>query len=363
MLKMFSIFSIVLFYICLAFGQTVNIQIFVHDNAAAGANMWFGLDLTATDGIDPALGESDLPPPPPGNAFDTRWWIPPFLGALSSMKDYRAPGNPPAFPFSGEIQHSIKFQTTDYPVTVVWSLPPQIQSTSVIQDVFGGVLVNKAFFGNDSVVVTNPGIAQLHVFVDYLDIVPVELTSFTAVLVNEEVQLNWTTATEINNQGFDIERRFQQNNHWEKIGFVPGFGTTTEPRTYSFSDENIITGKYSYRLKQIDYDGTFEYSDELAVEVDFTPSDFNLSHNYPNPFNPTTTIQFQVPRMSNVSIKIYDMLGSEVRTLITGQVAPGKYSVEWNGLNDDGVAMSSGNYIYRLVTEGFVDSKQMILLK
>ena len=131
---------------------------------------------------------------------------------------------------------------------------------------------------------------------DYDNIVPVELTSFTAsVLQNEKaVQLNWTTATETNNSGFEILRgvypansRTQNDNEWNTIGFVPGFGTTTEPKSYSFTDENVSTGIYKYRLKQIDFDGTFEYSNEIEVEVDFTPKEFVLYQNYPNPFNPT----------------------------------------------------------------------------
>jgi len=199
--------------------------------------------------------------------------------------------------------------------------------------------------------------------VDYTDIVPVELTSFTAALLDEAVLLNWSTATEINNQGFDIQRKSNSEVVWEKIGFVPGFGTTTEPRTYSFTDETITNGTYSYRLKQLDYDGTFEYSDEIVVEVDFNPSDYSLAQNFPNPFNPNTIVQFQVPKPSDVTIKIYDMLGQEIRILFAGQVASGKYTIEWNGLNDSGERMSSGNYIYRMTAGDFADTKQMILLK
>ena len=132
MRKLFSIFTIVLLYVTIAFGQaTVDIQIMVHDNTGASYPLWFGLDLTATDGIDPALGESDLPPPPPANAFDARFWLPPFSGALSSWRDYRYPdGNPPGFPFTGNKQHVIKFQSTDFPITIIWDLPSTIANTS-----------------------------------------------------------------------------------------------------------------------------------------------------------------------------------------------------------------------------------------
>ena len=167
MRKLFSILAMVLLYITIAFGQAVDIPITVTDNVGNSQIINFGLDLTATDDIDPALGESDLPPPPPGNAFDARWWLPPFAGALSSWKDYRAPGAPPAFPFTGQVEYQIKFQSTDYPITVEWNLPPEIASTSVIQDLFGGVLVSANFSGTGSVTVTSSAIGGLQVLVDY----------------------------------------------------------------------------------------------------------------------------------------------------------------------------------------------------
>jgi hypothetical protein len=169
MRKLFSILSLVLLYITIAFGQAVDIPITVTDNAGASQIINFGLDPTASDGIDAALGESDLPPPPPGNAFDARWWLPPFGGALSSWKDYR---NAPAFPYTGSVQYSIKFQSTDYPITISWDLPPEIDATSSIEDVFGGVLFQASFSGTNSAVITNAGIAQLNVFVDYNGIGP-----------------------------------------------------------------------------------------------------------------------------------------------------------------------------------------------
>ena len=172
MRKLFSILSFVLLYITIAFGQAaVDIPITVEDNAAGAQVINFGLDPTATDGLDPALGESDLPPPPPGNAFDARWWIPPFDGVLSSVRDYR---NAPAFPFTGQKTWDIKYQTTDFPITVSWNLPPEILATSVIRDrVTGGLLVNASFSGTGSVVITNPGIVELQAIVDFLNIGPV----------------------------------------------------------------------------------------------------------------------------------------------------------------------------------------------
>ena len=222
--------------------------------------------------------------------------------------------------------------------------------------------MNAIFAGTDSVVVTNAAIPSLNVSVDYLDIVPVELTSFTAVGSEEGVVLNWSTATELNNQGFEIERSTGSQN-WQKIGYVPGFGTTTEPRSYSFVDDNITNGTYSYRLKQIDFDGSFAYSDEVVVELDITPREYELFQNYPNPFNPSTNIEFQVPQADQVSLIIYDMLGQEIRTLFNDQVVPGRYTVQWDGMDNSGTLMSSGIYIYRITAGDFIESREMILMK
>ncbi len=127
---------------------------------------------------------------------------------------------------------------------------------------------------------------------------PVELTGFVAKISGNNVYLNWQTTTEINNKGFEVQRLFVNhklsiNNLWERIGFVNGCGTTTEPQSYSFRDINLQPGKYSYRLKQIDFDGTYKYSEVIEVEVE--PSSFSLSQNYPNPFNPTTNIEYRIP--------------------------------------------------------------------
>jgi FlgD Ig-like domain len=361
MRKLFTILSLVLLYVTIAFGQAAyDVQIMVHDAAGLSYPLWFGLDLTATDDIDAQLGESDLPPPPPGNAFDARWWIPPFDGSLSSWRDYRAPGDPPAFPFNGNKQHVIKFQSTDFPITISWSLPTTIANTSTIQDPFNIQVL--PFYGTDSMVVTLSAIPYVQVSIDYSDATPVELTSFTAAVNNGAVELNWRTATETNNKGFEIERK-QASTQWERIGYVEGNGTTTEPQTYTFKDNSVQTGSYYYRLKQIDFDGTFSYSKTVEAEINQTVTEYALFQNYPNPFNPTTAIKFQVPKISDVSVKIYDMLGSEVRSLFSGQVQEGIHAIVWDGLNNEGVQMSSGTYLYRITAGQFIQSKKMILLR
>jgi hypothetical protein len=195
--------------------------------------------------------------------------------------------------------------------------------------------------------------------VDNGTVTPVELSSFTAS-VNAEgnVLLYWTTATEINNQMFEIERRSKEG-QFITIGYVEGYGTTTEPQEYSYVDNTVGTGIYYYRLKQIDFNGTYEYSDEIEVEVEVNgPLTFVLKQNYPNPFNPTTKISYTIPERSNVSLKIFNLLGSEVVELVKGEVEAGSYIIEFNAS-----ALPSGIYFYRLKAGSFVETKKMVLMK
>jgi hypothetical protein len=185
--------------------------------------------------------------------------------------------------------------------------------------------------------------------------VPVELTAFTATAINGKVVLSWSTATETNNSGFQIERK--SNDTWQQIGFVPGSGTTTELRNYTYSDDNILSGKYSYRLKQIDFSGKFEYSKVVDVEVGI-PSEYSLEQNYPNPFNPSTTINYSVKEKGLVTLKIFDVLGNEVKTLLNEEKEAGKYSVKL-----DASQIASGVYFYTLQAGEFISTKKMVLLK
>ncbi len=196
-------------------------------------------------------------------------------------------------------------------------------------------------------------------------ITPVELSLFKAEADNGNVTLSWTTATEKNNRGFEVERKSGegkeqsagQKGEWEEIGFIEGNGTTTQPNSYSYVDKNLPSGKYSYRLKQMDFDGSLEYSDLVEVSVQ-SPLVFALEQNYPNPFNPATRIRYQVPVRGLVSLKVYDILGNEAAVLVNEQQVPGSYSVNFNASR-----LASGVYIYQLRLNGFVSSKKMLLLK
>jgi len=193
-----------------------------------------------------------------------------------------------------------------------------------------------------------------------LIVIPVELASFTASTNNGEVTLNWQTSTEKNNSGFEIQRR--SDGGYSSIGFVPGFGTTTERQYYSFVDARVNPGNYSYRLKQIDYDGTIAYSDEINVEVS-SPELFALEQNYPNPFNPTTTIGFSLATDSKVNLKIFNALGQEVKSIVNGNMTSGFHEIAF-----DASEFNSGVYFYRIDATGidgqnFTQVRKMILAK
>jgi hypothetical protein len=191
--------------------------------------------------------------------------------------------------------------------------------------------------------------------------IPVELTSFSASTDEKFVALNWVTASEINNYGWDIERRIKndENNFsdWIKAGFVKGSGNTIESVSYTFSDKNITSGVFQYRLKQIDFDGTFTYSNIAEVEIN-GPTEFALFQNYPNPFNPETVIRFEVPVTAFVNLTVYNAIGEKVATLINQQMERGVYL--WNFNAGD---YPSGIYIYRLNTGDQIFTKKMVLIK
>ena len=186
---------------------------------------------------------------------------------------------------------------------------------------------------------------------------PVEFISFSANVNDGNVYLIWTTATETNNQGFDVEKYREGHNEWARIGYVPGSGTTTEKKLYSFTDGNVTPGKYYYRLKQIDFDGTFKYSKEVEAEIS-APLMYSLEQNFPNPFNPTTKIIYSIPLRGKVKLIIYDLLGNKIKTLVNEEKPKGKYTVEFNGSN-----LSSGVYICRLIYGKYSITKKLVLLK
>ena len=155
---------------------------------------------------------------------------------------------------------------------------------------------------------------------------PVELTSFTGNLINNSVHLTWSTATETNNQGFDIEKN--NNSSWVKIGFIEGKGNSATKNDYLFEDKNPTGYTIQYRLKQIDNNGNFKYSDVVTITV--IPKDFSIG-NYPNPFNPSTKIRYTIPSESMINLVIYNIIGERIDELKNEQQQPGTYEINWNG--------------------------------
>lgn len=191
---------------------------------------------------------------------------------------------------------------------------------------------------------------------------PVELTSFTVISQTGKIFLNWATATETNNLGFEVEREIIHNNNkdeWVRIAFVEGHGTTTEPQTYSYVDEisSIAASSLIYRLKQIDFLGSYEYSDEVFVENPAAVN-YTLQQNYPNPFNPVTNIKYGLPVKSQVFLVVYNLLGEKIIQLVNEEKEAGQYSIEF-----EATGLPSGIYLYQLKACNFVETKKMILLK
>lgn len=240
-----------------------------------------------------------------------------------------------------------------------WTVEPRF-TISTMDDVWMTDAANAWFVGNSGLVLKYTEPANI----------PVELASFSAFVSGTNVTLKWTTGSEINNSGFDVERlkvKSQNSNDvdWERIGFVEGRGTTTEPVSYSFVDNNLTSGTYQYRIKQIDFDGTFKYYNlPEAIEIGL-PNNFELAQNYPNPFNPTTIISYNIPsvistegRNLRVQLKVYDILGNEVATLVDGFKEAGYHSVEFNA-----ATLASGVYFYKLQAGSFTETKKMILIR
>ena len=192
----------------------------------------------------------------------------------------------------------------------------------------------------------------------YNGTLPVELTSFSASVMNNSVTLNWITSEERNNSGFEVERMTAAGS-WAKIGFVAGAGNSSETKEYSFKDNNLNAGTYSYRLKQIDFNGNHEYFNLQNEVLIGTPSAFELAQNFPNPFNPSTKISFALPVDSRVTLEVYDMSGKLVQRLLNNeQKSANYYVVDFNASN-----LSSGMYFYSLKAGNFSETRKMLLVK
>lgn len=203
------------------------------------------------------------------------------------------------------------------------------------------------YLGNMKLLLTASNGLTSECIINFDLVLPVEMTSFFSIVNGNNVTLNWTTGSENNNSRFEIYRTSGSTQNWNVIGTVPGSGTSSAPKSYSYADRNINSGSYSYRLKQIDFNGNFEYhylSNEVVIRI---PVKFNISQNYPNPFNPSTKIDFEIPEDGEVNIVVYDISGMEVSVLVNGFRIAGYYSVLFNASD-----LSSGIYYYKVQFNG-----------
>jgi uncharacterized protein (TIGR02145 family) len=232
------------------------------------------------------------------------------------------------------------WSSTNYNSTMAYNL--SLSSGSTVYFSPGG-----SYFGNSIRCLNDLIVSDL----------PVELISFTAFLIGNSIMLNWNTATEINTSSFEIEKKKVNNDYWLKIASLKASGNSTFPKQYSYTDKNANTGKYNYRLKMVDLDGSYKYSNIINVEI-ASPSKFELSNAYPNPWNPSTTIRYQLPFNILVTIKIFDALGKEVATLVNEVNPAGSYEVTFNGQG-----LVSGVYYYQMRAGNFRETKKIILIK
>ncbi len=189
---------------------------------------------------------------------------------------------------------------------------------------------------------------------------PVELVSFAAGLENNQVVLRWSTATETDNAGFDVERKLlSEAGEFQRIAFIPGAGTSTSPKQYTYVDRSLASGTYGYRVKQIDRRGAFKYFPDAQVTVGLVPKELTLSQNYPNPFNPATNIDFSVPEDGRAIVRVHNLLGQVVATLFDSPVTAGSLMK----VTFDASRLPSGVYFSRLDAGGHTLVKRMILVR
>jgi hypothetical protein len=238
---------------------------------------------------------------------------------------------------------------------IFWQVAGQVTlgTSSVMK---GIILSRKAIVMKYGAIMDGRVFAQTTVVLDTDKSLQVELVSFTATANSSGSHLDWSTSKEANNYGFDIERR--QTGSWEKLAFVPGAGSSTSPKYYSYTDNNLSPGQYSYRIKQVNSNGTFSYHGSAEVDIVSSPQAFTLTQNYPNPFNPTTKIEYSLQKAGMVSLKVYNVLGDEVVTLVNGPREAGSHAVPFNAQD-----LASGVYFYRLQVGTFVSTKKLILMK
>ncbi len=338
------------------------ITCYIHDNLIYENNINPDV-MTSGSGIN-TYGTAVVAPIITRNRIFGNWWGVTIQVGIT--------GQPGAQPNLGNVENA---DTTDDGLNIIYG---NVQGSNVY-DLYNNTL-DPIYAQNNDWRVYDSTLIEDHIyhqvdslalglvrFIPFSNSIPVELTSFTAIASTGNVVLNWVTATELNNSGFQIERhktKDETGEEWENIGFVNGNGTTTETHAYSFVDQNTVAGKSYYRLKQIDFDGSFEYSNIVEVDINL-PIEFSLEQNYPNPFNPSTKIKYSIPNVtlsgvegSRVILKVFDILGKEIAILVNEEKSAGNYEVKF-----DASKLSSGVYFYQLQAGSFIETRKMILIR
>ena len=364
MIKLFISLLFVFSFSSICTSQYVNIPLIVSDGSAEGIDtLYFGIDPAATNGIDMQLGEQELPPTPPTGVFDVRFIdtqlrdsIQFGQGIIQGLdKDFRQGSNATQSPRTHEVQfkkgsgNNIEFRFSDFPIGV----------SLKFLDLFGGFLLDTVFTSAGTL--TNNYFNQsdkVFIYALYQSPQPVELISFTHTVNGNNVLLNWVTSQEVNNSGFEVQRKNNSTDIWKPLGFIKGNNNSTQTNEYSYTDNNLLSGSYSYRLKQIVFNGNFEYLNLYETVLIGNPVSFELFQNFPNPFNPATTISFQLPSGGFTRLSIHDSKGTLLENILNENLSEGYYNINYNAGN-----ISSGVYFYRLSINGNSVSKKMIVTK
>ena len=332
----------------------------VSDGTGDPLPLAFGLDKRATDGWDTDSGLAEQRNLPDGAPTGFSASFLRIADQTNTYRDFRfGDGRDQSETHYLQVSKTANTQTT---LTVSWTLESFV--TGVIKDVDDGSTL-AVMQGSGSYEIPNnvaglPSEPLLEIEITYTNIpqdrLPVELTSFDALLEGDVAHLNWETASELNNAGFEVQQKL--NGTFQTIGFVQGNGTTDLAQSYSYSTNPLSSGMHTFRLKQVDFDGAFEYSDEVSVEIAMTvPAE--LSEAYPNPFNPQTQFTLTIARQQAVTIEVYDMLGRQVQTLYQGVLAPSEAHLFLFEAAD----LPSGRYFIRAAGEFFNSTQTVTLLK
>lgn len=347
-----------LIFLCLVselFSQSITLPVAITDGITIDT-IKFGIHPDATNGIDNSLGEEELPPPPPSGIFDAR-----FIGdgigipiGQGIKKDLRQGVYPSNMIRIHRIKYQMGFGITA--ITLRWSFPTGVSVH--MYDAVNGSIVNTYLHDTGSYVITFASVLPIMNFDITYGPDPVELNQFWSTTVNNDVYLKWLTGSEMNNRGFEIQRKKDIEEEWSFIGFVAGAVNSNELKEYEYADQSLNQGSYNYRLKQIDLNGNYEYFLLNEVVNIGRPNKFALFQNYPNPFNPTTTISYQLSKPGMANLSLYDSQGKLVQVLLNEFRNAGTYEFEL-----DAGSLSSGVYYYSLLTKDYRETKSLVLMK